>query len=83
MVGFDYRGLPCINGYFEKYRISGCWLRCRLWLRLSRLALDLVVISGACIALMGISISSELAAVGSAVVVGFDYRGLPYINGYF
>ena len=43
----------------------------------------LALIIGACLALLDISKSTEFAGVGSAVVVGFDYLGLLYINGYF
>ena len=42
----------------------------------------LALIIGACLALLDISKSTEFAGVGFAVVVGFDYLGLPYINGY-
>ena len=71
VFGFDYRSLPCINGYLKV-------LNLRVLAPLSWLAL----IIGACLAVMGISKSSEFAGVGSAVVVGFDYRGLPCSNGY-
>ena len=43
----------------------------------------LALIIGACLTLMGISKSSKFAGVGSAVVVGFDYRGLPCSSEYF
>ena len=43
----------------------------------------LALIIEAYLALMSFSNSSELAPVGSAVVVGFDLRGLVCINGYF
>ena len=36
----------------------------------------------ACLSLRSISKSSEFAGVGSAVVVGFDHRGVPCSNGY-
>ena len=36
----------------------------------------MALIIGACLALMAISKSSEFAGGSSAIVVGFDYRGL-------
>ena len=42
----------------------------------------LALIIWACLTLMGISRSYEFAGVGSAAVVGFDYRGVPCSNGY-
>ena len=64
------------SGLALQYRVFLKVLNLRLLASLSGLAL----IIGACLALRGISKSSEFAGVGSAVVVGFYYRGMACIR---
>ena len=52
-------------------------------LRVLALPSRLTLIIRACFVLQGIFKSSEFAFVGSAIEVGLDYRGLPYITRVF
>ena len=69
-VGFEYRGMFCSTRDFQKV------MKLRVLAPPSRLAL----IIGAWFVFQGFFKSSEFADVGSAVEVGFDYRGLVCIT---